>query len=116
MKAASYVTVPGILVPVPFLSVNVVPVTVALCTASLNVAVTVELTATPVAPASGAFVVTVGEVASAELDPTVQQGFSETVFVLSKVTMTFSVTDCIGRGTGGLKRTFYLRWGGRWIL
>ena len=50
MKAASYVTVPAILVPALFLSVNVVPVTVALCTASLNVAVTDELTATPVAP------------------------------------------------------------------
>ena len=64
MKAASYVTVPGILVPALFLSVNVVPVTVELFTASLNVAVTDELTTTPVAPASGAFVVTVGEIVS----------------------------------------------------
>ena len=63
-EAASYVTVPAILVPALFLSVNVVPVTVALWTASLNVAVTDELTATPVAPASGAFVVTVGEIVS----------------------------------------------------
>ena len=46
------------------LSVNVVPVTVGSLTASLNVAVTVELIATPVAPASGAFVVTVGEIVS----------------------------------------------------
>ena len=67
-----------------FLTVNVVPVTVALCTASLNVAVTVELTATPVAPASGAFVVTVGEVASAELDPTYNRGSAKLSLSLVK--------------------------------
>ena len=62
--ALSYVTVPAILVPALFLSVNVVPVTVALGTASLNVALIEEPTATPVAPLVGDLLVTVGGVVS----------------------------------------------------
>jgi hypothetical protein len=57
-------TAPRILVPALFFKVNVVPVTVELCTASLNVATTEELTATLVSPPAGLVLTTVGGVKS----------------------------------------------------
>ena len=58
-------TAPAIEVPALFFSVNVEVLTVAGCTASLNVALIEEVTATPVAPPDGVVLVTVGGVASA---------------------------------------------------
>ena len=51
--------------PALFFRVNVVPVTVELCTASLNVPVIEAVVATPVAPLVGLVLTTVGAVVSA---------------------------------------------------
>ncbi len=61
------VTIPAILVPPVFFSVNVEGLTVRPCTTSSNVAVIVEATATPIAPVAGLVLTNVG-VASDEIE------------------------------------------------
>ena len=68
------VTDPAIEVPALFFKVYVDVVTVALCTASLNVAVIEEAIGKPVAPLAGLVLVTVGGVASTELLATYSNG------------------------------------------
>jgi hypothetical protein len=65
LRSALNASVPGKLVPALFFTVNI-EVLDQLCTASLNVAVTGEVTATPVTPLSGLVLTTVGGVVSEE--------------------------------------------------
>jgi hypothetical protein len=68
-------TVPETVEPALFFRTNVEVVTVELCTASLNVAETVDETDTPVAPANGEIVDTVGGALSADVElPTYSKG------------------------------------------
>ena len=64
MSSALNDTVPEILVPALFLSKNVEPVTVDLCTGSLKLAVIKEVVGIPVAALAGLVVTTVGGVVS----------------------------------------------------
>ena len=67
-------TDPAIEVPALFFKVNVDVVTVALCIASLNVAVIEEAIGKPLAPLAGLVLVTVGGVVSTELLATYSNG------------------------------------------